>query len=106
MMYAKFCLVNPFRHKETESKDYVYKERVIAKNKSVELQISKWNKAHSLINFDLDLRWWGGDHSGPSIMIEVWKYFFNLKIYDHRHWDYENDTWEVYNEEDDHDQVS
>ena len=93
MMYFKFCVINIFRHKETESKDYICKERVISKNKSVELQISKWSKAHSLINFDLDLRCRGGDHAGPSIMIEVWKYFFNLKIYDHRHWDYENDTW-------------
>ena len=101
MMYFKFCIINPFRHKETDLKDkhYVCKERVIAKNKSVDLQISKWSKAHSLINFDLDLRYTGGDHAGPSILIEVWKYFFNLKIYDHRHWDYENQTWLVHSEE-------
>jgi len=97
-MYFKVCVINPFRHKETESKHYVSKERVISKNKSVELQLSKWGKAHSLINIDLDLRWWGDDHAGPSIMIEIWKYFFNLKIYDHRHWDYENNTWEVYSD--------
>ena len=99
MIYFNFKLDNPFRHNKTKSKDYVYKERVIAKNKSVELQISKWGAASSLFTLELDLRWKGQDHAGPSIMIEVWKYFFNLKIYDHRHWDYENQTWEVYSEE-------
>ena len=69
MIYFNFKLVNPFRYKETKSKDYVYKERVIAKNKSVELQISKWGAASYLFTLELDLRWKGQYHAGPSIVI-------------------------------------
>jgi hypothetical protein len=39
------------------------------------------------------------DHAGPELLIELPKFYFCFKIYDIRHWDYENDKYETYNSE-------
>lgn len=36
------------------------------------------------------------DHAGFYFMIDTWFGWFNFNIYDTRHWNYDNDTWEVY----------
>lgn len=36
------------------------------------------------------------DHAGPSIEFTILGLFMNFKIYDNRHWDYDNNDWEKY----------
>ena len=36
------------------------------------------------------------DHAGPGIIIEILGIYFAAKLYDHRHWDWDNNTWVVY----------
>ena len=45
------------------------------------------------LEFDLTFR---GDHAGARVMLGVFGYSVELHFYDTRHWDYETDTWEVY----------
>lgn len=97
-------ILNPFFKKYTHNgKDYFYYHKQLLTNKSLEIQISKFNRS-SIIDFTLDLHWWGNDHAGPRIDLNVLGYMFNLHIYDHRHWDYENNCWEKYNANEDYEE--
>ena len=33
------------------------------------------------------------DHAGLRFHIGVWRWHFQVKIYDHRHWNYDEDCW-------------
>ena len=37
-----------------------------------------------------------GDHAGLSIMLGLLVYGVHFTVYDTRHWDYENNCWQVY----------
>lgn len=41
-----------------------------------------------------------GDHAGLHLMLGLVGYAVEFHIYDTRHWDYENNTWEIYGDED------
>lgn len=60
----------------------------VSKNKSIEAQISHWDWDH-LFSLRVDTYFWGSDHAGPEINLEMFGWFFNLKFYDHRHWNYD-----------------
>lgn len=62
-------------------------------NKYLEMQLMR---SGTLLDFQLDLSWRGHDHAGPSLNLGLLTWEFNINIYDHRHWDYEKHTWEVY----------
>lgn len=85
---------------ENQIVNYVCKDWNVSKNKSLELQISKWGSADCLLDLNLDLRWRGRSHAGPELTVQVWSYFFCIKLYDHRHWDYDKNRWQVYDEAD------
>jgi hypothetical protein len=70
---------------------------LIAKNKAFSMQLTKW-QPHTLFQVKIDLAWKGQDHAGPNLTIEFFGFFFDIKIYDTRHWDYENDKWKVHDE--------
>lgn len=96
-MRLTFRLLNPFykTNNDFESKDYFYRHWTLSKNKSAEIQISRFDRFH-LIDCTVDLHWWGDDHAGPALDLNFLGYMFNVKVYDHRHWDYDNHCWEKY----------
>lgn len=71
----------------------------ICKYKSFEYQF----EGSSFMNedlFEFKVQWTRNcDHAGISFTFGIWKLFWmNLNIHDHRHWDYENNTWDKYQE--------
>lgn len=92
-MRIRFSMLNPFYKKDVHGKDYFYQHWTISANKSAEIQISKFSRCY-IFDCKIDLHWWGEDHAGPEIDLNIWGYMFNAKIYDRRHWDYENHRWE------------
>jgi hypothetical protein len=78
------------------SKDYYYKQGSFSQRKHWEVQISKFACTRNLLELTLDLGWTGEDHAGPELIIEVFGHWFNMKMYDSRHWDYELGQWEEY----------
>ena len=96
MIHFIFRIQNPwFRHCEDfKSQDYLWHDRKLTTNKNFEIQISRF-EARNLVDIRLDLRWWGSDHQGPEFEIEVLGFFFNVKIYDSRHWNYDANRWET-----------
>ena len=60
-----------------------------------------WELEHTVYDgtlFDFNFEWTRrGDHAGLEIVLGVLTYGIRFRIYDHRHWDYENNRWAVYN---------
>lgn len=68
--------------------------------------ISLWSRAfdfeisilNALFHLELEIRW-KSDHAGVSLWLGLLGFDVGLHFYDTRHWDYENNRWEVYEED-------
>lgn len=58
------------------------------------LEIEFFKGTNDLIRLECDFRITGRDHAGINIIVGVLGYEIISKLYDQRHWDYANDTWE------------
>lgn len=96
MIRFAFYIKN-LRSKDLPHHDYFYYHRQISKNKSFETQIYRDSSYH-WFKLSIDLSWCGEDHAGPSLEVELGKYNVDVKIYDHRHWDYKTGAWEAYDD--------
>jgi hypothetical protein len=67
-------------------------DRKLTKNKAVEFQIS--NGDQFLFSINVDIRFSGRDHAGPSISVSIFHWEIALRFYDVRHWDDEKNDWE------------
>jgi len=90
MIYCSFNIANPFRHEPF--KDYWQRDIPVSKNKTLEIGFYRY--AWNLFELQLDLRFWGRDHAGPSLEIGIFGYTARLGISDNRHWDNTANTWE------------
>jgi hypothetical protein len=73
----------------------------LTKNKSFEIQIDLFDGNLADSWFEFNLKWTSKrDHAGPSFTLILLKLiYFDVRIYDNRHWNYETDDWEVYDED-------
>lgn len=70
------------------------------------LFISIWNREvsfditilYALFHFEFIIEW-KTDHAGVSLWLGLLGFDVGLHFYDTRHWDYENNRWEVYEED-------
>ena len=67
------------------------REGRITANKSWELQFSRY--AYNWLEFKLDLAWWGQDHAGPWLTINVFGWTLDARVYDRRHWNDDANDW-------------
>ena len=78
----------------TYSKDWT-----LSKNKSFEIQIDSKEPEMQWLIFDLRFTT-KCDHAGFSFRFEFLRIFgLDVTFYDHRHWSYDHDTWEIYSDE-------
>lgn len=96
MFYFNFGINNPWSG-DGAGRDYLCKTIQLTKNKSFEIQIANFT-SYKFFDLTIDARWVGSDHAGLKFELDVVGFFFAVQIYDHRHWDYETNTWEVYEE--------
>jgi hypothetical protein len=68
------------------------KEKKISDNKSFEIEMFWFSD--ELFRFAIDIKFGGDDHAGPELELNILGLTFAMKIYDHRHWNYENNSWE------------
>lgn len=78
---------------DTAIKNIFVRSKRISKNKTFEIQIA-WCPPTYLTELDIDLNWTGSSHAGPSVHFEIYKFMVDVRIFDIRHWDYQNSTWE------------
>jgi len=75
--------------------DYFCDEWKVSKNKSIEVQISKWNtRTYTIFGINSRLSF-KEDHAGFKFELELFDRSLIFNFYDHRHWNYEKDTWET-----------
>jgi len=65
----------------------------VADNKSIEIDWGHFAECAKIFeaSFKITER---EDHAGARLCFEIIGYFFHIVLYDHRHWDFENDCWE------------
>lgn len=94
MIQIQFQIRNPFKHSPWKS---LYEKNVfVTKNKTLEIQITKYT--YTLFGIYLDLMWFGQDHAGPCFSICILGYEMGVSLQDNRHWNHEKNNWENYNE--------
>ena len=73
--------------------------RRLTKNKGLEFNIYKDPNYNAYFYFQ---SFWSfkGDHAGLCLEISIWKYTIEFEIKDNRHWNYEKDAWQEYDEND------
>ena len=93
MIYIGFELAWPVKKCQAQlSKDYLYVDGQITKNKSFEFQISKFAYSFPIIGFDFSYRPYQ-DHAGPRLTIALLGIEFMASLYDNRHWFREEGRW-------------
>ena len=59
-----------------------------------------WELEHTYYSgslFDVDINWSiREDHAGFELVVGLFGYGINFRMYDTRHWNYEKKAWEVY----------
>jgi hypothetical protein len=72
-------------------KDIISKSLSVTKNKSLEIQLTKFSNIFQLgINFDWRRKC---DHGGIYFNIQLLPFYFEISLSDDRHWDYETNTY-------------
>lgn len=66
-------------------------------HKVLELQLYKYGV--DFFGTALSTGWRGRDHAGPEFELIAFGRTLVIKVYDSRHWDYNNHKWEEYSEE-------
>lgn len=101
MIYFKFSIANPFAKSAGSGliqSDYIEIDKSVSKNKAFSIQFSRWATAWEIFHISIDTQLSGHDHAGLELQLEILGFFFDMRLYDKRHWDYEKGTWEVYDE--------
>lgn len=93
MINLHFNIRNPFSDRFEILKSW--EGNTVLENKFWELQI---NKTTDVLGFDLryNIR---QDHAGMYISLAFLGYECIFNLYDSRHWDYERNTWHVYDKQ-------
>lgn len=65
----------------------------ITKNKAWEFEITKYTLTLFEVSLSLTTK---QDHAGLQVSLGLFGFTVQLRIYDGRHWNYETNTWEVY----------
>ena len=76
--------------------DLICKGWRVTKNKGFEIQLSLMEDwAWFNLHFEITRR---KDHAGIDFTFEIPFVFFNMNFYDSRHWNFDNNAWEIYEE--------
>lgn len=90
-MYLSFSISFPYR-KEQKQVDYFEKTYAISKNKSLEIQVSRWGNGYTLFGLIVSPSWFRS-HSGLMIELELLNRAIIINFCDNRHWNYQEGRW-------------
>ena len=96
MIYLLFNISWPFKYDPDFHGDYFFKTWKLTKHKYAELQVAKGGDEIIGGSFRLAFR---EDHAGLMIDFSLFRRSIYFQIYDSRHWDYENDCYETYEDD-------
>jgi hypothetical protein len=73
---------------KVKQSDCVVWDKRLSKNWATELQISRM-PLRSIFELHVDTSWTGQDHAGPRFNVSILWFFFNFKIYNVNHWNWD-----------------
>ncbi len=94
MINFRIGIDNPWA--KNDFKNIYYTDGNLTERKGWEFQIIKHSHSLFEIHFSYTVR--GTDHAGLTLSFALLGYCASLNVYDSRHWDYENDCWEKYDD--------
>lgn len=94
MIYLNLNLRNPWAGDNSFKNIKTWHGSIPIPNKYWEVQILH-NDNWLRFEFEFTIR---QDHSGANLELGLFGYEIHFTIYDNRHWDYENNCWEKYEE--------
>jgi hypothetical protein len=92
MIKVNIHIENPLRKEKWKS--LLERSYNVSKNKALEIQFFRYY--YYLFIFELDLAWRGSDHAGPRFEFGFLGLNFMINLYDKRHWNHFENTWEIY----------
>lgn len=92
MILFNFIVDNPFSDRWST---IFFKNGIFGQHKAWEFNAYQ---THHLIDLEFRLTT-KGDHAGLQTMVGLFGYSIELGVYDTRHWDYENNRWQIYEED-------
>ena len=93
MIWFKIGLdLTPFVKIKTDVKSYISFDKPVSKNKIFQLSFSKLSNTE--FSFWFDALFKGTDHGGISVIMQIWRYCFVIRLYDKRRWDYQYNQWD------------
>lgn len=95
MINLRLVLENPWSRGKFQNK--WSKTKKLWGHRVFEMQLYKFST--DLLGFAVNTGWRGRDHAGPEFELMLFTYTLVIKFYDSRHWDYDTNKWQVYNEE-------
>jgi hypothetical protein len=91
MIYFNFTLRNPFSDK---FKNLFARSGKLSKYKAWEFEVYQCD---SIIEAEGKLSF-REDHAGIAFSIGLFSYVARVQLYDTRHWNYDRQQWEIYND--------
>ena len=88
---------NPFGS-DADFKNLWFNTWHVGKHKALELQFVV--DAANIFELDIDVNFRGQDHAGPRFELNLFGWIMILHLYDTRHWNYETNNWEIYDNTD------
>lgn len=92
MINFSFNLVNPFSDPSKFKTVYTTSSKTWNPHKFWDFSICK-DSSIIRLTFDFTIK---EDHAGFGFDFAILGWGIDFRFYDHRHWDYENNCWEVY----------
>jgi len=97
MINFNLGIQNPFHSEKKSPWQSLYQgEWIVAKNKT--LEIGFFHYTYELLGINVDTRWRGSDHAGPSLEINLFGWQACISLPDHRHWNSNENRWNTENE--------
>lgn len=90
-MYINFSIYNFFVKKEKWNKLFSFYMQ-LSEHKHLEFEMFYSN--HHLFSFEFQIKPIKQDHAGGKILLNVLGWEAEIRVYDNRHWDYQNNCWE------------
>lgn len=100
MFSLSLSVNNPFFVDKPSRIDHIFQiGGDLSKNKSFEMELTLDKSApYNLFNFSIDFSIKGKDHAGFYLDIGVVNLEFSLHLYDIRHWNFKENSWNKYND--------
>jgi hypothetical protein len=103
MITFNFKISNPWSKSWATTNNFLLTDYRISRYKRLELQVSHWSNLGEIVSIHLDTDGLGWssmhDHAGPSFDLTILWFYVSVKLYDNRHWNYDNNRWEDWNNE-------